>query len=53
MTRKKEFVECECGVLVYGSSVLHAERNLPAHKKSKKHKELMEIKKKGKNEKRI
>ena len=46
MKREKHFVECECGAKVYGSSVLHAKKNLPAHKKSKKHKELMEIKQK-------
>jgi len=46
MTTKKErfFTECECGAKIYGNSVLNAERNLPAHKRSKKHKELMEIK---------
>lgn len=38
------FVECECGAKIYGNSILNAKRNLPAHKKSKRHRELMEIK---------
>lgn len=42
---KKEFIECECGARVYGTSKAHAKSLLPAHKRSKKHKELMEIKK--------
>ena len=46
---KDNFVECECGARVYGNySKLSAEKNLPAHRTSKKHKELMEIKKRGK-----
>lgn len=35
---------CECGALVYGHSEKHAIANIKLHKKSKKHKELMEIK---------
>ena len=42
--REKHFVECECGAKIYGNSILNAQRNLPAHRKSKRHKELMEIK---------
>jgi hypothetical protein len=42
---KENEVECECGAIVKGNSKLHAEANLKEHKTSKKHKELMEIKK--------
>ena len=42
---KQIFVECDCGARVYGISKAHARSLLPAHKRSKKHKELMEIKK--------
>ncbi len=44
-TKSKPYVECECGARIYGSSLKHAERNLPAHQGSKRHKELMQIKK--------
>ena len=40
---KKYFVECECGAKVYGISLLQAQSNLVPHRKSKRHKELMEI----------
>ena len=47
-------IKCECGWLVKGTSRKHAESNLKIHKKSKKHKILMEgktqIKKDVKNE---
>ncbi len=36
---------CECGMLVKGTSEEHAKGNLRNHKKSAKHKELMEEKK--------
>ena len=45
---KENFVECECGARIYGTSKIHAKSLLPAHRRSKKHKELMEIKKRGK-----
>ncbi len=41
----KEFIECECGARVYGISKAHAKSLLPAHKSSKLHKQIMEIKK--------
>ncbi len=51
MPKQKPYVECECGAKVYGNfSLASAEKNLPAHKNSKRHKELMEIKKRSKNE---
>ena len=36
---------CECGMLVKGTSEKHLKSNLQSHKRSKKHKELMELKK--------
>ena len=39
-------IKCECGWIVKGNSEKHAKANLKIHKKSKKHKILME----GKNE---
>jgi len=36
---------CECGALVSGTSEDHWKANLKIHKKSKRHAELMEIKK--------
>ncbi len=44
---KKHFVECECGAKVYGISLLQAKFNLVPHRTSKRHKELMEIKKRS------
>lgn len=44
MEKERSFVECECGYRVYGRSEKHAKSLLPEHKKSKRHKELMEIK---------
>ncbi len=46
-TKKKSvaFVECECGARIYGKSKAHAESLLPAHRRSKLHKQIMEIKK--------
>lgn len=44
--KKKYFVECGCGAKVYGISLLQARFNLAPHKRSKRHKELMEIKNK-------
>ena len=38
---------CKCGALVYGHSDKHVVANTRLHKKSKKHKELMEIKENG------
>ncbi len=49
MPKQKPYVECECGARIYGNSVEHAKSILPEHKRSKRHKELMEIKKR-KNE---
>lgn len=40
----KIYVECECGARIKGISKKHAESILQAHLRSKKHKELMEIK---------
>jgi hypothetical protein len=34
---------CECGALISGHSEKHIIANIKIHKKSKKHKELMEI----------
>lgn len=52
MTEDK-FVECECGAIINGKSKLHAERLMEEHLTSKRHKELMEIKKRREdNEKR-
>ena len=45
---EKHFVKCECGAKVYGISLSQAKSNLTPHRTSKRHKELMEIKK-GKN----
>jgi hypothetical protein len=42
--KQKTYVECECGTKVYGFSEHHAKQNLKLHKTSKKHKELMELK---------
>jgi len=39
-------ITCECGAMVFGSSQDHANANLKLHKKSKKHKMIMEFKKK-------
>jgi len=36
---------CECGALIHGHSDKHVKANLKLHKLSKKHKELMEIRK--------
>lgn len=44
------FVECECGARVCGKSKAHAESLLPAHKRSKLHKQIMEIKKRKEND---
>ncbi len=45
--KKKDlvFVECVCGARVYGKSKAHAKSLLPAHKTSRLHKQIMEIKK--------
>ena len=40
-----DFVECECGARIYGTSKAHAKSLLPAHRRSKLHKSIMEIKK--------
>ena len=47
-TTKRINVRCECGALIGGSSEDHANANIVLHKLSKKHKELMEIKKNDK-----
>ncbi len=49
--KKKFFVECECGARVYGKNEPHAKSLLPAHKRSKRHEDLMEIKKRKEREK--
>lgn len=50
--KDKPYVECECGIKVYGKSEEHARKLLPAHKVSKRHKEIIEIlKRKGKESK--
>ncbi|GAH80085.1 unnamed protein product [marine sediment metagenome] len=41
---KKHYVECECGIRVYGRTKEHAKKLLPAHKRSKRHKDIIEIK---------
>ena len=38
-------INCECGAIIRGSSNIHAKANLTMHKMSRKHKELMELKK--------
>ena len=45
MAKENKFVECECGARIKGNSKDHAEKLMYAHLNSKKHKELMEIKK--------
>lgn len=52
MVKKKEktYVECECGAKIHGFSEHHAKENLKLHKYSRKHKELMELKKKWQKE---
>lgn len=45
MVKEKNYVECECGSRIKGKSKVHAEKLMYAHLNSKKHKELMEIKK--------
>jgi len=49
--KKKEKIPvciiCECGSRVFGSSQDHANANLKLHKKSKKHKMIMEFKEKS------
>ena len=45
MSFMKSEVTCECGWIVRGTSIIHAEANLKLHKKSKLHKKLMEMKK--------
>ena len=42
--KNKEFVICECGLKIHGSSQSHAEANLKNHKQSKIHEKLMEMK---------
>ena len=44
MDQEPNFVYCECEAKINGTSKLHAQKLLSAHKKSKRHKELMEIK---------
>ena len=42
--KERHYVICECGAKVYGNySKISAEKNLPAHKISKKHKELIDL----------
>ena len=36
---------CSCGAVIVGFSEQHVKANMILHKKSKKHKELMEIRK--------
>ena len=45
MKTEKPHVECECGAIINGKSVVHAESLMAMHVISKRHKELMEIKK--------
>lgn len=42
---------CECGIKVKGTTKIHAESLMPEHRKSKKHKERMELIKKIREEK--
>lgn len=45
--KRKETVECDCGLDIAGFSEKHAKQNLRIHKNiSKKHKELLDMKKK-------
>jgi len=47
MPKEKTFVECGCGMDVFGFSEKHARQNLFTHKTvSKKHKQFLELKKK-------
>lgn len=41
---EENFIICECGAKINGTTKAHAEGLLPEHKTSKRHKELMEIK---------
>jgi len=45
MKKDRTEVRCECGYVIKGSSINHAEANLKIHKQSKLHKKLMEMKK--------
>jgi len=40
--RKKYSVECECGAIINGNSLEHAKKLLPEHRRSKRHKEMMD-----------
>ena len=40
-------IRCSCGAVIRGSSETHAKANVQLHKRSKKHKELLEIKTSG------
>ncbi len=42
--KNDRYVICDCGAKIYGVSKEHAKKLLPAHKRSKRHKESMEIK---------
>jgi len=54
MAIKIRFEErCECGALIVGFSKQHVKANMILHKKSKKHKELMEIRKIMENQKEV
>lgn len=44
MAKEDNFVECECGAIINGISKEHAEKLLPEHRRSKRHKENMEAK---------
>ena len=54
MTKKEYYrhieKRCECGALVYGHSEKHTKANIKLHKKSRRHKEFMEIKELNKKE---
>lgn len=40
-----EKIICECGSIIRGNSKINAQANLKLHKNSRKHKELMKLKK--------
>lgn len=53
MEEERDYIECECGSLIYGKSIKHAKMLLPEHRRSKRHKENMENKKRREQRKII
>lgn len=49
ITQYRYWVECECGVKVYGTSESHVRSNYKIHKKSRKCKNNIQLKKEVEN----